>query len=155
MTEKNNKVRNAREVFELAQSMFLEKKDLNSYADLFASDGALELPFSPHKSKRFIQGRENIRAYLAEVAKASFTSLRPTGFKSMTIYETIDPEVIIAEWDMRGEVEVTRQPFQLRYLQIFKVHNGEIVTLRDYWNPLGTSEILGRLPELFARLTQK
>ena len=151
MTEKNNHTSNAREIFELAQSMAL-KKDLNSYADLFASDGVLELPFSPHKSKRVIQGRENIRAYLAGVANAP---LRPTGYKAMTIYETTDPEVIIAEYDMCGEVVATGQPYQLRYLQIVKVHHGEIVTLRDYWNPLGTSEILGRLPELFAMLTQK
>jgi len=84
MNEKNNNVRNAREIFELAQSMFL-KKDLTSFADLFATDGVLELPFSTDKSKRFIQGRENIRAYLAGVDKSSLASLRPTGYQSMTI----------------------------------------------------------------------
>ena len=61
------------------------KKDLTSFADLFATDGVLELPFSTDKSKRFIQGRENIRAYLAGVDKSSLASLRPTGYQSMTI----------------------------------------------------------------------
>jgi ketosteroid isomerase-like protein len=38
---------------------------------------------------------------------------------------------------------------------MFKVHNGEIVTLRDYWNPIDTFEILDCFPELCTMLTQK
>ncbi|EGW41388.1 hypothetical protein DOT_0640 [Desulfosporosinus sp. OT] len=32
----------------------------------------------------------------------------------------------------------------MRYVQIFEIHNGEIVTLRDYRNPLGSFEMLNR-----------
>jgi uncharacterized protein len=152
MTEKKD-TNNPRKIFELVQSMFVTK-DFSSFSDLIAMDAVLELPFSPQKSNRLIQGRENILAYLAGVAKKQ-TPLRPTGYKSMTIYDTNDPEVIIAEFDMCGEVIATGLPYQLSYIDIFKVHNGQIINLRDYWNPLGTPEILGSLPELFTMLTQK
>lgn len=89
--------------------MFLNK-DLNGLWDLIAMDAVLELPFSPQKSNKLIQGRENICDYLAGVAKAQ-TPLRPTGYKSMTIYDTNDPEVIIAEYDMCGEVVATGLPY--------------------------------------------
>lgn len=151
MKEKNKNMRSPREVFELAQSMFLSK-DLSSFSDLFATDAIFELPFHTQKSMRLVQGRENIHNYLATVP---VTLLKPIGYKSMTIYDTTDPEVIIAEYDMYGEVMANGKPFQRRYLQMFKVHNGEIVTLRDYWNPIDTFEILDRLPELCTMLTQK
>jgi ketosteroid isomerase-like protein len=145
-----NNANDTKKTFEFAQSLFLNK-DLNGFSDLFATDGVFELPFSPQKSNRIIKGRENIRAYLATVPIAA---LKPIGYKSTTIYETNDPEVIIAEYDMFGEVIATGLPFQLRYIQMVKVHNGEIVTLHDYWNPFGFPEILNRLPELFSMITQ-
>ncbi len=150
MNEENKNMKSPREIFELAQSMFLSK-DLSSFSDLFATDGVLELPFHTKKSMRLIQGRENIRSYLATMPA---TLLKPIGYKSMTIHETSDHEVIIAEYDMYGEVTANGKPFQRRYLQVVKVHNGEIVTLRDYWNPIDTFEILDRLPELCTILTQ-
>ncbi len=150
MNEENKNIRSPREIFELAQTMFLNK-DLSSFSDLFASDGILELPFHIQKSMRLIQGRENIRNYLAMMPAAL---LKPIGYKSMTIHETSNPEIIIAEYDMYGEVTANSKPFQRRYLQVVEVRNGEIITLRDYWNPIDTFEILDRLPELCTILTQ-
>lgn len=51
-----------------------------------------------------------------------------TYYKSIVIHETNNLEVILAEYDMCGEVIATDKPFQRRYIQMFKVHNGEIVT---------------------------
>jgi ketosteroid isomerase-like protein len=151
VNEKNKDIKSPREIFELAQSMFLSK-DLSGFSDLFATDGVLELPFHIKKSMRLVQGRENIRSYLAAMPA---TLLKPMEYRSMTIHETNDLEVIIAEYDIYGEVTANGKPFQRRYIQMFKVHNGEIVTLRDYWNPIDTFEILDRLPELCTMLTQK
>ncbi len=152
MTEKKEN-NNPRKIVERLLSMFLSK-DLNGSQDLIAMDAVYELPFSPLKSNKLIKGRENILAYLAGVAKKQ-APLKLAGYKSMTIYDTNDPEVIIAEFDICGEVIATGLPYQLSYVDIFKVHNGQIVNLRDYWNPLATPEILNSLPELFASITQK
>lgn len=72
----------------------------------------------------------------------------------MIIHEISNPEIIIAEYDMYGEVTANSKPFQRSYLQVVEVRNCEIITLRDYWNPIDTFEMLDRLPELCTILTQ-
>ena len=75
------------------------------------------------------------------------TPLKHAGFLNTTVYETTDPGVIIAEYDAHGTVTSTGRPYQLRYLQIVKVRDGQITLWRDYWDPLASAELLGRIPE--------
>ena len=138
--------RSTREVFQEAKRLALAK-DLEGFADLFAEDGAQELPFAPPGVPARVEGREALRAYFAAITK---TPLKHTAFENMTVYETDDPEVIIAEYDAVGAVTDTGQPYRLRYLQIVRVHDGQIVLWRDYWNPLASAQLLGRLPALLA-----
>jgi uncharacterized protein len=136
-----------REVFEHAKRLALAK-DLNGFADLFAPDGVHELPFAPPGIPKRLQGRETLREYFTAISE---TPLRHTEFRNMTVHETIDPAVIIAEYDAHGTVTSTGQPYQLRYLQVVNVRDGQITLWRDYSNPLATAELLGRVPELLAR----
>jgi uncharacterized protein len=137
----------AREVFERAKKLALAK-DLDGFADLFAPDGVHELPFAPPGIPRRLEGRETLREYFATLTG---TPLKHTGFTDMTVYETADPGVIIAEYDAHGTVTSTGRPYQLRYLQVVKVSGGQITLWRDYWDPLASAELLGRIPELLSR----
>ena len=123
-------------------------KDLDGFANLFAPDGVHELPFAPPGIPKRLEGRETLRAYFTAITD---TPLKHTAFKNMTLYDTADPNVIIAEYDAHGTVTDTARPYQLRYLQIVKVHDGQITLWRDYWDPLASAELLGRIPELLAR----
>lgn len=136
----------APEVYERAKRLALAK-DLDGFADLFAADGVHELPFAPPGVPARIEGREALRAYFAAVTS---TPLRHTEFRDMTVYRTTDPEVLIAEYDAHGEVTDTGRRYALRYLQVVRVRDGEIVLWRDYWNPLASAELLGRVPQLLA-----
>jgi uncharacterized protein len=137
----------AREVFGRAKQLALAK-DLDGFADLFAPDGVHELPFAPPGFPRRLEGRETLREYFAAITG---TPLKHTEFRDMTVYQTADPEVIIAEYDAHGTVTSTGRPYQLRYLQVVRVRDGQITLWRDYSNPLATAELLGRIPELLAR----
>jgi uncharacterized protein len=137
----------AREVFEQAKRLSLAK-DLNGFADLFAPDGVHELPFAPPGIPRRLEGRETLRDYFAAITG---TPLKHTRFENMTVYETADPGVIIAEYDAHGTVTSTGQPYQLRYVQVVEVRDGQITLWRDYWDPLASAELLGRIPELLSR----
>jgi hypothetical protein len=136
-----------REVFARAKRLALAK-DLDGFADLFAPDGVHELPFAPPGIPRRLEGRETLREYFAAITG---TPLKHTGFTDMTVYETTDPGVIIAEYDAHGTVTSTGRPYQLRYVQIVKVRDGQIALWRDYWDPLASAELLGRIPDLLAR----
>lgn len=133
-----------RRVFERAKELALAK-DLNGFADLFAEDGTHELPFAPPGIPKRVTGRENLRAYFAGIAG---TPLRHNAFRNMTLYRSIDPEVLIAEYDADGEVTGTGRRYTLRYLQVVRVRDGRITLWRDYWDPLATAALLGRLPAL-------
>jgi uncharacterized protein len=135
-----------REVFDRAKRLALAK-DLAGFADLFAVDGVHELPFAPPGIPRHLQGRETLREYFSSI---SGTPLTHDEFRNMTVYETSDPEVVIAEYDAHGHVTGSGREYELRYLQVVRVRDGQIVLWRDYWNPLASAELLGRVPQLLA-----
>ena len=137
----------AREVFEQARRLSLTK-DLDGFADLFALDGVHELPFAPPGIPRRLEGRETLREYFAAITG---TPLKHTRFENMTVYETADPGVIIAEYDAHGTVTSTGRHYQLRYVQVVEVREGRITLWRDYWDPLASAELLGRIPDLLSR----
>jgi ketosteroid isomerase-like protein len=128
-----------REVFERVHRLILDH-DLEAYADLFAVDGAIELPFAPPGLPRQVRGRESIRAFFAAAGDRLQRATRLTGFRDMVLHETLDPEVIVTEFEVHGELTATGQPYQFRNLQVLRVRDGEILSLRDYWNPLDRPE---------------
>ena len=60
---------------------------------------------------------------------------RIKGYSSVVVHETTDPEVIIAEFDLDGEIVATGETYQLSYIQVLRVRNGQIVWMRDYMDP--------------------
>ena len=128
-----------RQLLAEAQRQFLIK-DLDGFADLFAADGTHELPFAPPGVPAQLRGREPIRRYLTSITS---TPLEIKEFQDLTVHETADPEVIIAEYRAVGVVVGTGRPYGVRYVQLLRARNGEIVTWRDYWSPLDGVRALG------------
>ncbi|WP_225729368.1 MULTISPECIES: nuclear transport factor 2 family protein [unclassified Nocardia] len=137
------------EVFEEAKRRALAK-DLAGFADLFAADGVHELPFAPPGIPRRLQGRAKLREYFTSISE---TPLRHDEFRNMAVYRTTDPEVIVVEYDAHGYVTGSAREYELRYLHVVRVCDGEIALWRDYWNPLASAELLGRVPQLLAHYT--
>ena len=73
----------------------------------------------------------------------------------MTVHQTSDPEVVIAEWDYDGLITTTGRSFQVSNIQVSTVRNGQIVASRDYHNHLILAEVLGQLPTLLAALARE
>lgn len=115
-------------------------RDLSAEADLYAEDGVWEAPFQGPGSR--VEGRENIRHMLLKTQKAMVLGrVYPKGYKSVVWHETSDPEVIIVELEVYGKIG--KRDFNLPYIQIFRVRNGEVVHVRDYYTS-GTTRALAR-----------
>jgi limonene-1,2-epoxide hydrolase len=69
---------------------------------------------------------------------------------NITIHETTDPEVIVAEFECQGTVADTGVPFALPGIFVLRVRDGEIVSSRDYFDHLTAARIRGRLDGLVA-----
>jgi ketosteroid isomerase-like protein len=104
-----------------------------------APDGYLEWPFRPPGVPARLRGRTEIHRYLTAAA-SGFISFDE--YRNVVVHETTDPEVIIVEYDAHGTVVATGAPFHQTVIAVFRVRNGQILSYRDYLNPLTLAEAL-------------
>ena len=118
-------------------------------ADFFAPTVVMEMPFAAGLyPPRIDTTREQLRARFAAGASVR----RYTGLDNVLIHQTTDPGTIIVEYELRGEMVATGEPFQLRYAMFMTIRDGLITHTRDYADPITGARILGRLPELLTAL---
>jgi uncharacterized protein len=114
---------------------------------LYVDDAVVEYPFAL-PAPRTLQGRVAIRKYFA--AAAALPLRLQT--HNMTVHETADPEVVVAEWDYDGLVTTTGRTFQVSNIQVSTIRGGKIVASRDYHNHVVLAEVTGRLNALLDAL---
>ncbi|MFG1994102.1 nuclear transport factor 2 family protein [Actinoplanes sp. NPDC048988] len=101
------------------------RRDADAVAALFAEDGVFEAPLVPLR----LVGRDAIRAGIGEIQRASAVEgpvdLSRSGY---VLHETGDPGVFVAEIDT-----VFEDGTAVALVQIFRVRDGLITLLRDYF----------------------
>src|SRR5262245_25973588 len=105
-----------RQVFERVLRLILDRR-FDEYANLFAEDATFELPFAPAGVPRRLEGRETIRAFLRAGTERVGSAARGWEFQSVVVHETADPEVIVTEFDVHGELAATGEPYRFANLQ--------------------------------------
>ena len=118
-------------------------------ADLFAEDAAFEMPYLPPGAPLPAQGREAFRAHL----KSGKEMQKFDSVQNVNIYETIDPQVVVAEYRLHGSIIPAGSRFAFDLVMIARVRDGLIVWSRNYANPLAGAIAFGRVAELMAGLT--
>ncbi|GAA1573514.1 nuclear transport factor 2 family protein [Kribbella karoonensis] len=104
-------------------------RDFDAFADLFAEDGVIELPFAVHGLPTRLEGREAIREFSLR------TSDRPIEIIDLhtnQLHHTDDPEVVILELTTQARHTITGAPFEARCIQVFRIQHGKIKLFRDY-----------------------
>jgi ketosteroid isomerase-like protein len=61
--------------------------------------------------------------------------LRLEDYEVAELYQTQDPEVVIAEMRARATATTTGRSFTATSIQILRIRDGHIVLFRDYANP--------------------
>lgn len=107
--------------------------------DLYAEQTDVVHPFDPRRAPA-LRTRDELRDHF-----------RPRGgprldrrAANITIHETTDPEVIVAEFEYQGTVVETGEPFALPGIFVLRVRDGEIVSSRDYFDHLTAARIRGQ-----------
>ncbi|HEX4224516.1 MAG TPA: nuclear transport factor 2 family protein [Pseudonocardiaceae bacterium] len=122
--------------------------DWESFVALYPDDAVIEMPFAPPGVPVVSDGvamRERIMGMLDRGRPWNFDAA-----ENVTVHETTDPEVIVAEYTLRGTIAATGAPLELSYAMVITVRGGQIVHSRDYGNPLAASAALGRLADVVA-----
>ncbi|MFI6601572.1 nuclear transport factor 2 family protein [Nonomuraea sp. NPDC050536] len=102
---------------------------------LFSDDAVVEFPFAPQGSQRRFAGRQEIDAMfslIGDTARAGDIRIDEAA-SSLTVHETADPEVLIAESEVHVDTPSGR--VELPYIQVFRIREGKIVLFRDYFGP--------------------
>jgi ketosteroid isomerase-like protein len=121
-------MRTPAEVLELRRQHLIAR-DFGSFADLFAEDGVIELPFAVGGLPARLEGREAIREFSLR------TSDRPVDIldlHTVQLHQTADPEVVILELVTKARHTITDESFEVPCIQVFRIHNGQIKHFRDY-----------------------
>lgn len=119
------------DVFHLGLEL-IRAKDMPGFIALFADDAVLEFPFAlPGRPQRLV-GRRAIHEYL--IGYPDLLDVRE--ITDLTLHQTTDDGVIIAEFAMAGVVVATGRPYRQRYISVLTVRGGRLVHYRDYWNPV-------------------
>jgi ketosteroid isomerase-like protein len=111
--------------------------DIETFAGLMAPDGYIEWPYRPPGAPARLQGRTEIRRHLTEAANGF---IKFDEYRDVVVHETTDPEVIIVEYEAYATVIPTGAPFRQTVIAVFRVRNGQILSYRDYINPLPLAE---------------
>ena len=116
---------------------------------LYAEQTNVVHPLDPFRAPPLLT-REQLREHFAGGDEVlGDVRFKPTG---ITIHQTADPEVIVAEFEYRGTVPDTGGPFALPGIFVMRVRDGQIVSSRDYVDHLGLARALGRIDDLVAAL---
>ncbi len=132
--------RTPRQLFASFQACAL-RKDGASFGDLFAENATMEFPFVPSGAPLHFEGREAIRARASDAwGRSPFT---PVEFSPIAVHDGGDPELLFAEYEVRGRVEATQTPFAVRAAMVLRAHDGLIVSMREYVDPMALAKATG------------
>ncbi|PKV83556.1 nuclear transport factor 2 family protein [Streptomyces sp. TLI_146] len=118
-------------------------RNADAFAELFTEDGVLEAPLVPVDAAfpRRTEGRQEIRRTMAAYyERQSSDGGVPNIEKSRyVLHITDDPEVFIAEidtvFDGDGDGDGDGADETVSLVQIYRVRDGKIAHLRDYFTP--------------------
>ena len=99
------------------------------FADLFAADGVIEMPFAAKGLPARLEGREAIREFSARTRHMPYEII---DLRARQVHRTSDPEVVIVELTTVGRVTTTGEPFEVPCIQVFRIRDGRILLFRDY-----------------------
>jgi ketosteroid isomerase-like protein len=108
-------------------------------------------PFDPGRPAA-LRTRDELREHFTPTDTTPRLHRRPA---NITIHETTDPEVIVAEFEYQGTNADTGEPFALPAIFVLRVRDGEIVESRDYFDHLTAAQIRGQLSTLVAAVEAK
>ena len=112
-------------------------KDMTGFAGLWAVDGVMEFPFAPPGYPSRLEGRAAIEEHLRDYPEM----LDIRAFPKQVVHQSTDPDVVVVEFDAEGVVVATGKPYRFSYIAVITTRDGEIVSYRDYWNPLYVQEL--------------
>ncbi|BAY85639.1 hypothetical protein NIES267_51400 [Calothrix parasitica NIES-267] len=131
---KSPSTRPVRKVRQLIKA--IETQDIDKFNQLVAENIVFELPFSQSEETVF-KGREQVNGYINNI----FSVFSQSRFVDTVIRESKFDNVVIVETKGDFIIASNQKPYQNKYVFIVELEKGEIVSIREYSNPLIVPDI--------------
>ena len=117
------------------------RRRLGDLPALYAEQTDVRHPMDPDRSPPL-----TTRQQLAQHFAAGFETLGEIRFEAaaITVHQTADPEVVIGEFEYRGQAPGSGEPFAIPNIFVLRVRDGQIVESRDYADHAVLGHVLGR-----------
>ena len=123
--------------------------DFDALPGLYAEETDVRHPLWPGGMPP-LTSREDLRHHFSAGADATAAvRFRPD---DVVVHETQDPEVIVAEFNYRGTVLATDEPYTVPCVFVMRVRDGQIVESRDYIDHVSSARARGHLDRLLAAI---
>ena len=120
--------------------------------DLYAERTHVRHPLSPYGDKPLLS-RDDLREHFGGGAARAAAAVEFIA-EDVTVHQTTDPEVIVAEWTYRGTELETGTEFAAPCIIVMKVHDGHIVWSRDYIDHITMARARGQLDSVVAAIKE-
>jgi uncharacterized protein len=110
---------------------------------LYAERTNVVHPFDPLRSLP-LRSRRDLAAHFDQSRAGSLARVPA----NITVHETTDPEVVVAEFEYRGATADTGRRFAIPCIFVIRVRAGKITESRDYIDHLASADARGRLDDL-------
>jgi ketosteroid isomerase-like protein len=118
-------------------------------AGLYAEQTHVTHPFHPLNPPP-LRSRSELHEHFTAPSPVDRTlNRRPV---DITIHETADPEVIVAEFAYQGKVDETGETFTVPCVFVMRIRDGLIIESRDYIDPIASARAWGQLDRLLTAL---
>ena len=110
----------------------------DAIAAMFTEDGVYDAPLAPagHPLHRRLVGRDAIRSGIGGYhQQPAYQATVNLGRSAFVLHDTADPDVFVAEIDVAFD-EAGGRRTTLSLVQIFRLRDGQIAMLRDYFSEL-------------------
>jgi ketosteroid isomerase-like protein len=114
----------------------LSAGDADAHNQLCTDDVLFELPYGDPPGR--IEGRDAVRGYLAGALAIFSMELTLT-----RVFDTDDPDVLIAEYSSVGSVSTTGNSYANTYIGVYCFRDGKFAGVREYYNPVPAGIALG------------
>ncbi len=104
----------------------------STFIDMMSEDFVIEFPFARPGMPSRVEGRAAVIDHLTKVGR----EISLNSANNLIVHETVDPEVVILEFDGHGRSLKTGEPYEQRYISVIRTRGGKMVHFKDYWNPI-------------------
>ena len=118
---------------------------------LYAERTNVVHPFDPLRSAP-LRSRRDLAAHFDQSRAAGSLARVPA---NITVHETTDPEVVVAEFEYRGATADTGRGFAIPCIFVIRVRAGKIIESRDYIDHLASADARGQLDALIDAIHER